>query len=316
MIGPIYEHLEPFLHSRVRRVGRSLDIFCPFVRSSALVRLLRCVPDEAEVRLTMRWGQNEFMAGACDPDVYEVCRKRNVGLRKLASLHLKMFIIDESEIVAGSANLSDRALGIGHSNLEFMVGGLAYSVADRIALVSIWESASEVSASDYLEACETYQKRVAELGLEELDSEPQNSSVLLDQIPTGETPEALWRAYLAGVAHPLLFRYSIPVGLDESGFASALRSSFFGQPVVRRLTERLHRSELYFGELKRWLLETVTDADALGARDVTEHAAALLTWIDRLGAPKFTVDRPNYSERLRYDADLPDQTVIRLSENR
>jgi hypothetical protein len=141
---------------------------------------------------------------------------------------------------------------------------------------------------------------------------------LLSEIPAVATPRDLWESYRrVSVPYPdtefgrQLQAYQIPPGLDEPGFLAAVRSAFFASRLLARLTDELRTRDLYFGELKRWLLATCADSGGLSARDLTGATGVLLNWMEGLGPPRYKVDRPHHSERVRYRTGVPSEVLLR-----
>jgi hypothetical protein len=314
----IYHHLEAYLHSRVRRAESRVRVYCPFVRVPALRRLYQSLPAGVSMSVTMRWDRRSFSAGASEPEVFRFCEQNGIRLCKHASLHLKVFVIDGTEVIAGSANLTDRALGDAPGdNVEFMVAGLLCTAADGHMIHALDAVASAVTPADHSMALAA--AAVASMDEEALPSarEP-DTHCRLSQVPMVSTPRQLWDAYTAipGPAEGSpeerqLRAFRLPQGLDELGFLVSVRSEFFAVPLLRRLTNELRTRDLYFGELKRWLSVNCADSEGLGAGDLTVHADTLLNWMEGLGPPRYTVDRPRHSERLRYETGIPHEVLLR-----
>lgn len=315
----IYAHLEQYLHSRVRSAEKTVYILAPFVRTEALRRLHAQATPGTSWMLIMRWSRQAFLAGASDAGVFPFCRKHGIKLLAHPTIHLKMFVLDESELIAGSANLTDRALGVSAvSNVEFMTNGLSVRRGDLELIARLQREARPVTPEDYalaLAAAETA-----------ADSRPppkpkppsDDAPIRLSQIPSVSTVRELWLAYRS--AKPVspgakgdLRRFQVPPGLDEAGFVEVVRHEFLRIPILRALTDRLRESDLHFGDLKQWLRSVCEDASGVTAREITAPADRLLNWIEGLGEPRYSVVRPNYSERLRYETDLDQFPLLRAA---
>ena len=315
----VYEHLEPYLHSRLRSARSSVAVLAPFVRSSALSRAHDQLPSGARLTVVMRWNTGVFRAGASDPEVFTYCRDHEIVLLKHPTIHLKLFVIDDNELIAGSANLTDRALGVALvSNVEFMTQGLRMGPLDRDLVSRLHRESTVVSDRDYEEAVVAAAMVAEGAALREPTGPTYRAErVLLSQVPLTETVQDLWEVYRDRTALPespeahQLARFRVPPGLDEVGFSAVMRKEFLRLPLLRALTERLRAGDLYFGELKRWLMEACDDTADRDARSLTKPADTLLNWIEGLGEPRYTVVRPNYSERIRYETELKIYPLLR-----
>ena len=306
----LYRNLEPYLISRLARASQSVAFYCPFVKLAAFERLFAAIPTGVSTSLVMRWNRSRFAAGTCDPGLYGYCSSEGIDLRRYDSLHLKICLIDGIELIPTSANISEQALvGPPGGNAEFMVTGMRASAADLETLAHIREAARIVSETD-----EEWASRIKP----RVDSADNERSMgteeepALAQIPTSESPSQLWKQYRSTGAdrHQDVELLGIPPGLDEAGFGTISRSAFLATPIVRDLTTRLRSQDLYFGELKRWLMDNCTDASTLTAQQITPFADRLLNWLEGLGRSKYRVERPRHSERLHYDTNADNEVLL------
>lgn len=307
----LYHNLDALLHTYLSRAQTSVRIYSPYVRSSALKRLHGALGKDVAVAITMRWGRQEFAQGASDPDVFTFCAAQGITLQKHPSVHLKMFIADDRDLIAASANLTDRGLGVsGSPNVEFMATGFLVTETDREVFNDLDTLATPVSAADYDMAMEAFRPDRSED-----DTQEPAPGAMLDQIPGAETPLALWQTYKGNSNEPSsvheLRRLRLPPGLSEDEFLRVVGADFFARPLLKALTTRLRLGDLYFGELKQWLLSACADADDIRAWDLSEPTGRLLNWVEGLGPPRYTVDRPRHSERLSYETGIPQDAVLR-----
>lgn len=101
--------------------GRLL-LVAPYIKATALKRLLDATPSEVAIDVVTRWRPDEVAAGVSDLEVLDLITARAGGRVLLCPhLHAKFYRCGDA-ILAGSANLTGAALGwSATSNLELMV---------------------------------------------------------------------------------------------------------------------------------------------------------------------------------------------------
>jgi hypothetical protein len=306
-VQTVYSHLDLYLASWLERAHKRIDLYCPFVRSKALMTLFEKVDPEVAVSLTMRWDERSFQSGSCDPEVYNYCAARGIRLYKHSRIHLKMFVIDHDALIHGSANLTARALGmLRPSNRECLVGGLKVAEPDRAAMREIESEADLVTKADYEWALDL----VPEFTRDDVSSEPskvRTGQCLLSDLPMSKTTAALWDAYQSGESHTDLERFNIPDGLNKLCFSEALRRAFLDLLIMERLTIKLREESMRFGAVNRWLGSICSDAQSLRSYEVKSYTDILFNWIAAIGDPRYTMDRPNYTEVMRYTTSTGSQ---------
>lgn len=306
-----FDHLLSALIAECGQATTSIDVICPYVKQAALSDCLLAYTGAAAIRLVMRWSEEDFLAGQSDPGVFAYCRDRGLALRHHPRVHMKLWVFDQVRVVATSANISRRALLDGpQTNREFALL-FEDKQASQAAFEQIWSESEPVEAVPELPGPDDVK-----------DPEEAVSTIRpfsLADLPTADSPEKLWHHYRGGDgSHPDLQYYSVQPGLDQGGFYRILRACFLGNPFVLALIDRLRRGSLYFGELKQWVADTCLDQPRPDARFLTASVSAALNWLYALGQGRFILERPQYSERLRYESSLGshDGVVLTFSEER
>lgn len=109
------------LSSLIGEAKDEVRIIAPFIRSSALLRLLEHVDQSVTVAIVTRWRALDVLAGASDLEVFDLTEDRQIPLFLRHDLHAKLFVVDEKCLV-GSANVTGTALGWRTpSNFELLV---------------------------------------------------------------------------------------------------------------------------------------------------------------------------------------------------
>lgn len=105
----------------VRGARHECLLVAPYIKSSALERILAECVESCSVRIVTRWRIDELALGVSDLDVWELVReRRGTELWLQPALHAKYYRGDD-QIALGSANLTNMGLGwAAYSNLEIL----------------------------------------------------------------------------------------------------------------------------------------------------------------------------------------------------
>ena len=117
----MFSNLGDVLLDRASTTSESALIAAPFIKVRALRAVLDAIAPSATVVIVTRWFPEEIVAGVSDLEVWDLVQRR-IGTRLLLrpDLHAKYYRFD-NQVLTGSANVSERALGWSpNSNLELL----------------------------------------------------------------------------------------------------------------------------------------------------------------------------------------------------
>lgn len=301
----IYDAIEEYISTAVQGCRAYLLIVCPFIKVAPLRRVIGGVASDVRVEIITTWKLSNFSAGASDVEIFDYCKEAGIRLLANNRIHLKTWLIDDTQLLGTSANITDSAFGLSAKpNYEFLTDTTASS-SDRAAHASIFEESVDVTEEMYVKAVSLLKKmepeKVTEIDL--IDSKPCLVS-LVDHIPRCADPEELYRFYVGSTAdlnedaiHDLEC-LRIPPSLNRDMFLSAVQRSFFRLPIISRVCDRLIEAPMFFGEMKEFL-QAINDSDPKPTRRaLTPITQNLYRWLTALKPDVFVVERPNYSERL------------------
>jgi PLD-like domain len=92
---------------------KKITILSAFIKTEAAKSLLDYIDDRVEVQVVARWKKCDLVCSASDLSLYAVCKERGWKFGVDLNLHGKLFVIDDSNIYLGSANLTKRGLNLG-----------------------------------------------------------------------------------------------------------------------------------------------------------------------------------------------------------
>lgn len=231
--------------------SRSALIVAPFVRTSALNRLLDVIPKGIDTKIVTRWRPGDLLAGASDLGTLDAAEARSIPLLLRWDLHAKLFAAD-GQCLVGSANVTSTSLGWREpSNLEFLTTvdrGRPDVLEFEGALL-----AGAVPATRELQV--SLRQLVERLGPASTSvSDLDDSGVCIGLLPLGwvprtMNPEELYLVYAGNVDR--VSRRWLPVmqteldllgvrpGLDEDDFRVWVAGSIAQTPLVSRVMREI-----------------------------------------------------------------------------
>jgi hypothetical protein len=175
-------------------------LVAPFMKHSALSRVLQAVPEHVHVRCVTRWDPAEIAAGVSDLEVWDLVQQRPyTELRLRMSLHAKLYQADQRCLV-GSANLTGTALGwVQPANLELLIEARVDNARVRELEAELERTSVPASKSTYdamrrsVDSLRAIQSSGKEPGADITSG--ANSASIDSWLPSCRAPSRLYSAY-------------------------------------------------------------------------------------------------------------------------
>jgi hypothetical protein len=107
------------LASAISGSQQEIFICSAFIKERAMKALLENLPDQVSLTVVARWAKHDLLFGASDLGVYRWCENNGHRFGVNSNLHAKLYLVDQSFIFLGSANLTHRGLSFaGAGNIE------------------------------------------------------------------------------------------------------------------------------------------------------------------------------------------------------
>lgn len=250
-----------------------------------------------EKKLVVRFKQGDILSGASDLEIYPYCKRHGWKLYFRLDLHAKTYIFDNVRCIVGSANATGNGL----------------SVSDT--------GNYEISAACLLEDKDIKTLNLLLLGAVEMNDEIYDlmNITLLNQ--TSNASNFGWPNSITNLFAPdysLLFAEDFPacshprelsaddlafLDLPASATTEMIRYSFENSKCfcwLSALIKNQVSQEMYFGAMTAALHNTLLNEPKPYRKEVKELLSNLLNWIVDLDILELQVDRPGYSQRVRY----------------
>lgn len=250
-------------------------------------------------KLMVRFLLSDILNGASDFGLYEYCKSHGWQMYVRFDLHAKTYIFDRKRCILGSANLTNRGLGLSfHGNYELS----SFADVDDVDLRKI----DALFDNAILMTDELYET----MKLEHQEAKKVASSA----------PSSKWSSIIENRFNPkieLLFTYDFPMTAIPD-FSDVSTFEFLGLgyiPAIDDVRQAFRWSKAflwlynyvsscpdktsYFGGVTAALHNALINDPKPYRKEVKDLLANTLGWIQALNIDDIVVDIPNYSQRIR-----------------
>ena len=272
-------------------------LVAPYIKRSALTRVIATCPPSTRLRVVTRWRLEEVALGVSDLDVWkEIDQRLGAELWLSPSLHAKYYRGDQ-RLLVGSANLTNTALGWAPtSNLEILI-----APSEAASLQGFENHLFGIATRVDEELYRRFVEALAELPIPPPEPLPEVAvpEIRFEQWrPQLRFPSDLYTYYsgksdaltrvAASTAAEDLAALSPPAGLSEPTFRRWVGLQLLQHPEFQAIREFIVRSRR-FGEMRSFLSD-------LGAGDGTRAWQTWMRWLTHFLPNEFVFTTANYSE--------------------
>jgi len=281
-------------------------LVAPFIKMNALERLLARIPLDARVQCVTRWRLDEIAVGVSDLDVWLLIKDRPHSTLWLRSdLHAKYYRGD-NEVLVGSANLTNAALGWSqHTNLEILISSDILNEFEQ----ELFSGSVMVNDSLYnhvkqmVEAIPSIHKPDMVDIVPDLLNESITLAPLEAWLPMLRHPEKLYTAYIGNVdqlgtgsqiaALHDLQALEIPLGLSRKQFETYVGIQLLQKPIVSKVDQFVEIPQR-FGAVRDFLKSLPCSTEEGFEPNIAWQT--LMRWMIHFILPRYTVTIARFSE--------------------
>lgn len=276
------------LNSSIAAATGRLVIASAYIKLDAFKMIAENLKADLSVTVVSRWELKDLVVGVSDLEVYELCRENGWEFGINTKLHGKLFLIDDKELLLGSANITKSGLNLkSNANLEFGtkftpsredLGKLNLFLSSEVRWIN--DVGYESMARHVKEAKEKYQQTTIE---------EWPSSVVRRLVPT---VESLWLKDLFSLspeevlsnqptndfARNLDLLNISPENLDSKSIKKGFRNTLIYAWAVQRLSY----DPLQFGALTFEIDNLLLDDPRLYRKYLKPYIDILFSWFNYL----------------------------------
>ena len=271
---------------------------------SAYLKLdeLKRINEQKKIKqIIVRWEIEDLCRKISDIELFLYCKENSIVLYRNTRIHLKAFWDNNSEVLFGSANVTNKGLGE-NGNFNFELNGAVreISFADQTYFNKLILDSEYVTDVLYKKLLNLVENTVLPtFDFPELPTPPPTVDYfLINQLPMTTSPELLYEIYCGQIkgalemncaAHDLEL-YRIRKGLSKSDFFDLLKQTFNNHPfivkfkaAVKNSIDEYNRTErngsMTFGAVRRWFQDNTTTVPTPRSFELNDYVNILYYWI-------------------------------------
>lgn len=286
-----------------------LVLYSPYIQSNAL----RAINSSLNIKtIVVAWHKEDLLKGVSDLELYDYCLENGIELYRNPKIHLKVLWDCNDKIILGSANITQRGLGLAdNSNLELSASLSGVDEDTKEYLFEILANSTLVT-EDVINAIKIQLEEETIHVPPIKDFEIEDSVIdyfLLSQLPQSFSP----KEFLECVKNPShlsdferecylndLSTYRIKYQSDEQ-LMSELKRKFNQHPFIIKFKIFIDLNwSMRYGGVVDWIKLNTTQVPIPRSFDLKRDGVVniLYRWITDLDE-KYEVVVPNHSEVLR-----------------
>jgi phosphatidylserine/phosphatidylglycerophosphate/cardiolipin synthase-like enzyme len=274
----------------------SVQIITAYCKESSFSHLNDYINDSIkDKKLLVRFRMDDVLKGSTDFSIIEFGMNAGWKVYVRFDLHAKTYIVDNKRGLVGSANVTNSGLSIGKTGNMEMATLVDIEPKDIEKINKLFDDAILVNN----ELLTKMKEQIKKVSLEEKkENHSWDSSIItmfnphIDTLFSYELPEDF--SLLPGEYFSFLDE---TLENDIERFKETFRWSNGYMWLLNVLKE--NGGCMFFGELSQKLHNALISDPKPYRREVKQMLANLLELIEKLDMEEMTVDRPNYSQRVR-----------------
>lgn len=294
----------------ITQARKELLLVAPFIKVNTLQKLLENINEQVYMKCVTRWRSDEIIAGVSDLEIWLLIKNRpNSTLWLRSDLHAKYYRGDQ-QVLIGSANLTDAALGWSRQpNLELLVPANIQMEFEQVLFagsVLVDDSIYEHIRDTVDNIREQTPIRPPTTTIELSDEEVGEIVPIEEWLPMLRHPEKLYTAYIGELeqlgtgtriaAIHDIGMLDIPLGLNKDAFEAHIGVQLLQKPIIRQVDQFVAKPQR-FGAVRDFL-KTLPCSFQEGF-DADFAWQTLMRWLLCFLPERYTLDVPRHSEVFR-----------------
>lgn len=257
--------VEKVLKKKLPECNEDINIISAFCKLSTLIYIDSHIKQGVKKRLLVRFLPSDISSGATDKEIFDYCLNNNWKIYVDHTIHAKTYIFDKLKCILGSANLTNKGIGLAaNSNKEV-------------------SSFFELCNDDYSKILTLYKDSV------ELDRDLYNYTLsCCDDLKATEYKKIKNN----NLVIECLFPEDFPDKSTDIIDLYNLRSFKWLVEYLKKKDDNL----AFFGELTNEIHNIFVRDPRPYRKEMKAHLIDLLNCISRLSINGISITRPNYSE--------------------
>jgi hypothetical protein len=297
-----------WLNESIAKGLNSADVCSAYIRSETLGYFFSKIFNiQSKVRVLARWALEDLLTNASDLKTYELCRIHKIDFYIKENFHGKLYGLSPHGVLIGSFNLTDRGFSVSGGGNDEAGVLIENTIETQSYFDSLFSNSIKMDDQLYEKISKFVEANVSNKAKlvwpEEIASILAINSIKSNgKILVNECFASSFNDFLSTQSEATLHDLSLlSISQFEVQDLAYLQSKFRSTKLFKWFIASLHEEgkEVYFGNASALLHDQLFDDPKPYRKDVKTLLANLLSWTQGLNIEEISIDRPNYSQRIR-----------------
>jgi hypothetical protein len=287
------------LEKEIKDTKNEIHIISAFCKENILDFIEKHLNKKVKIKkLLVRFTLDDILTKVTDFSLYEYCKNNNWEMFVQFNLHAKTYIFDKKRCIIGSANLTNRGVGIStYSNIEISSLDNIEEI-DMIKIDNLFKNSIIMNDKIYELMIENV-RNIQDNQKSALTTWDDTIMSLLDEtiitLFPFELPQYEYHDNIGDISTDFL-----DIGnINDNTLMKEAFKNCKAYKWVKQTLKQQESDEIFFGNLTSKLHDVLVEEPPAYRKEVKTLLANLLTWIENLANDEIIIDRPKYSQRIK-----------------
>ena len=263
------DEIESVLKTELPKCETEVNIVSAFCKVSTLELLDSFINLNVKKRLLVRFLPSDIASGATDKEIYDYCIRNNWYIYIDNSIHAKTYIFDHVKCIIGSANATNKGLGVADKSNKEASTFFTLDEDSYAKILSLYKDAIVLDEEIYNEIIKAKDDNII-IKIREFKLKEKKIECLMSE--------------------------DFPTELTDIIELYNLKSYKWLVDFLKNKDNK----ESYFGEITKSIHDVFVKDPRPFRKDIKQHLIDLFGCIKRLKIKEIEITRPKYSECVRY----------------
>lgn len=288
----IYDDIYSNFINQVKVATTEIIFVSAFITSNIVRHVYNEIDRNVKLTFICRYSKQDLIYGSSDLESARIIMQNNGRILRNPNLHAKLFMFDKKLLLFGSANLTNRGLGLSDkSNIECVSQPEPVASKDIFFVNSLIESSQVVDDQILIEL----EKQLEVTNTKDFDEQIIDEiSSKLDGIFIGDFPYACSPQQLIKVKDDPNSVHDLQLlKIDASEYDLNIIKNRFEKTKISQWLDSIIVNNIRFGELSALIHNSLLDDPKPYRKDIKELQQNLFTWINELLIDKYQIYIPD-----------------------
>ena len=261
-------------------------------------------------RVISRWDRGDLLSKVSDIEVYNFCKKMGWSFEIIENLHAKFYLMDQKDLISGSLNLTAKGFGlVPISNKEF--GNYFEAIDEDLININIFLEDAIKITDEIFNEYKKYLEENKDFVIQQLPELPEKIKNLKEKKLTKlwvhdflfNEPENLLNNFNENTEDLIHDRSLLNINSQDDLSLETIKLNFVNLDLYKWFIKQIKNKDnksFSFGELSALIHNSLFDDPKPYRKEIKNLQANFFKFLEILKFENIKIERPKYSQIIRY----------------